>query len=297
LSELHNDIFGEFSLGPDIRNLASYKFNEIQGKKLDFFRHEMKNMHAGGVEKCRLCYEMKAKIGIKKYSEIGKRFKLFKENKLHFCEISLGFYIIENHFHTVRHINLFNRLVNSLDGNLKGEAMFNQIVDAIKLYVHEEIMREFKIILEDGDPVRFAKFLILENRAEVGKRLEEKYGFSLFEWQGLYYLQCAMIYMYFITPRVKPATKIANETVKEKKYLVDIIAVCNQAIDEKKKLENKLNGEPGINLYFIMFLVALIWYSGINLYFIMCLIALLSFSEINLYFLIILIGLIWYFFW
>lgn len=33
LSELHNDIFGEFSLGPDIRNLASYKFNEIQGKK------------------------------------------------------------------------------------------------------------------------------------------------------------------------------------------------------------------------------------------------------------------------
>jgi hypothetical protein len=70
---------------------------------------------------------------------------------------------MDNYLNTVRHINVFNTLVNGLNQriNYKGQAKFDEIVDSIKDYVMEEIFRGYDIIADSGDPSRFPNFLAL----------------------------------------------------------------------------------------------------------------------------------------
>ena len=125
LSQFHDEIFGDFSLGPDIRNLANFEFNDGSHRKLDCFRMEMKKAHKNGSE-CRLCSEMKKIIGTSKFCEMTEKIKIFEEKKINLCEISIGCFIMEKYLNTVRHINVFNILVDKVD--LNGDDLFDQIV-------------------------------------------------------------------------------------------------------------------------------------------------------------------------
>jgi hypothetical protein len=188
-------------LGDDIRNLP-----------ISLERH-MKVLHADWDGNCALCTQMKNKIGFSK-SEIFSCLPFLGKAGMMPCEIALGCYILQNHLSYLQKGILETLLIKILGSiSLSDDELFVNIAEMVKRFIICELLQAFDITGNLCHEKIFVDIFTLKKRACISKDVREKFGFDVKQADAIFWLQCAMMYLYVDSQRerINNFTKLKNK--------------------------------------------------------------------------------------
>ena len=194
-------IFGMQFLGDDIRNLP-----------ISLKRH-MKIVHADWDGNCALCTQIKNKIGFSK-SEIFSCLPFLEKAGIMPCEIALGCYVLQNHLSHLQQ-GILETLLNTILGSisLSDDELFVNIAEMVKRLVICELLQAADITVDLCYEKVFVEIFEQKKRTRISNDVREKFGFDVKQADGIFWLQCAMMYLYVDSQRerINNYTKLKNK--------------------------------------------------------------------------------------
>jgi hypothetical protein len=204
-------------LGDDIRNLPSS------------LKRHMKILHADWDGNCALCTQMKNKIGFSK-SEIFSCLPFLEKAGVMPCEITLGCYIVQNHLSDLQEGILETVLWKLLGSvSLSNDELFVNIAEMTKRFAISEILQAADITRDLGFPKVFVELFKPEKRARISDNVRENFGFDVKQADGIFWLQCASMFLYVDSQRERIInfTKLKNKKTPKNETSENYMASFN----------------------------------------------------------------------